>query len=122
MYLSLNGDIIPNHGYVVISDIGSTDNTALICRTNHLPLCEDSVNSGGNWFDPNGTTVNSNDVPGFRRNRIIGIVRLFRSTGSPPEGIYSCIVQDTTFKEQTRLVGLYDINGGNCYTHIIQKI
>ena len=122
MYLSLNGDIIPNHGYVMISDIGSTDNTALICRTNHLPLCEDSVNSGGNWFDPNGTRVNSNDVPGFRRNRVIGIVRLIRNTGSPPEGIYSCIVQDATFKEQTRLVGLYDINGGNCYTHIIRKI
>ena len=29
MYLSLDDDIIPNHGYVVISDIGSTDDTAL---------------------------------------------------------------------------------------------
>ena len=35
VYLSLNGDIIRNHGYVVISDIGSTDNTALLCHTNH---------------------------------------------------------------------------------------
>ena len=34
VYLSLNGDIIPDHGYVMISDIGSTDNTALLCHTN----------------------------------------------------------------------------------------
>ena len=29
VYLSLNDDIIPNHGYVEISGIGSTDATAL---------------------------------------------------------------------------------------------
>ena len=34
LQLCLNGDIIPNHGYVVISDIGSTDNITLICHTN----------------------------------------------------------------------------------------
>ena len=33
VYLSLNDDIIANHGYVVISDIGSTDDTALIILT-----------------------------------------------------------------------------------------
>ena len=36
VYLSLNGDIIPNHGYVLISDIGFTDDTALLCHTNFL--------------------------------------------------------------------------------------
>ena len=34
VYLSLSDQIIPNHDYIVISDIGSTDNTALICHTN----------------------------------------------------------------------------------------
>ena len=38
VYLSLNGVIIPNHGYVVMSDIGSAgDDTALICHTNRPP-------------------------------------------------------------------------------------
>ena len=36
VYLSLNGSIVPNHGYVVISDIGTAnDDTALFCHTNH---------------------------------------------------------------------------------------
>ena len=32
--ISQNDDIVPNHGYVLISDIGSTNNTALLCHTN----------------------------------------------------------------------------------------
>ena len=46
MYLSLNDDIIPNHGYVVISDIGFTDGTALICNTNRPA----TVSGGGVFF------------------------------------------------------------------------
>ncbi|CAI8029810.1 hypothetical protein GBAR_LOCUS16916, partial [Geodia barretti] len=30
VFLSLNGAVIPNHGYVAISDIGFSDNTALL--------------------------------------------------------------------------------------------
>ena len=55
MYLSLNGEIIPNHGYVAISDIGSNDPTALLCNTDRGQ--GGSGNSGGDWFAPDGTTV-----------------------------------------------------------------
>ena len=41
----MNGDFIPNHGYVMISDIGSTDNTALLCITNK-PTPNGSSDSG----------------------------------------------------------------------------
>ncbi|CAI8013812.1 Neogenin, partial [Geodia barretti] len=34
VFLSLNGAVIPNNGLLNISDIGSTDNTALLCITN----------------------------------------------------------------------------------------
>ena len=37
VYLSLDGTVIPNHGYVEISDIGSTDDFALLCHTNFPP-------------------------------------------------------------------------------------
>ena len=59
MYLSLNDDIIPNHGYVVISDIGSTDDTALICHTNRPSTLNNNADSGGDWFAPevDGTIV-----------------------------------------------------------------
>ena len=115
MYLSLNDDIIPNHGYVVISNIGSTDDTALICHTNRPPL--DSVaHSGGDWFAPDGTIVDfsGNVVPGFRRNRAPMMVRLLRNTGTDPpsKGIYHSLVEDDTMTEKIVYVGLYNSGGG----------
>ena len=89
MYLSLNGETIPNHGYVAISDIGSNDPTALLCNTDRGQ--GGSGNSGGDWFAPDGTTVGNsvnNNVPGFVRNRDPMVVRLLRDTGIPAQGIY----------------------------------
>ena len=106
----------------MISDIGSADDTALICHTNR-PNVEDRTNSGGNWFAPDGTRVNNNDVPGFRRSRAPMMVRLLRNTATDPpsEGIYHCLVEDDTFTEQTVYVGLYNTGGGTCthmYAHV----
>ena len=117
VYLSLNGDIIPNHGYVMISDIGSTDNTALLCHTNRPTR---GRNSGGDWFAPYGDKVGSlsdfrNDVLGFGRNRGYMVVRLRRSWNSdiePEEGIYHCVVEDADNIPQTVFVGLYNSSGG----------
>ena len=54
MYISLNSVNIPNHGYVNINDIDTTDDSALICHTNRLTGGRDS---GGNWYGPNGKRV-----------------------------------------------------------------
>ena len=99
----------------MISDIGSTDDTALICNTNRPPPFDGVDNSGGNWFAPDGTRANANDVPGFRRSRDPMIVRLLRNTFTDPpsEGIYQCLVEDDTFTIQTVSVGLYSSGGGN---------
>ena len=56
VYLSLDGTVIPNHGYVEISDIGSTDDSALLCHTNNPPP-PGSTNSGGDWWAPDGNRV-----------------------------------------------------------------
>ena len=113
VYLSLNDDIIPNHGYVVISDIGSTDDTALICHTNRPATLNNNADSGGNWFALDDTRVTGNDVPGLRRTRGPMMVRLLRdtATGTPSEGIYHCLVEDDTLTEQTVYVGLYNSGG-----------
>ena len=115
MYLNLNGDNIPNHGYVVISDIGTTnDDTALLCNTNYIP----SGNNGGSWSVPDWSTVSSLSGVGsadFGRTRGSGLVRLIRNsaaTGTPTEGIYSCTVQDDTETLQTVYVGVYNSGGG----------
>ena len=62
VYLSLNGIVIPNNDYVDISDIGSDDDTALLCHTNQPPP-PGSANSGGNWYGPEYLVVMFQDSP-----------------------------------------------------------
>ena len=95
-----------------ISDIGSTNDTALLCITNRPPT---GANSGGNWFAPDKTRVDGTDVPGFTKTRDPMVVRLKRTTatGTAAEGIYHCEVMDNTETEQRVYVGIY--NGGGMY-------
>ena len=100
---------------MVISDIGSTDEDALLCHTNHPPP-SGSANSGGEWFAPDGTrvgTVGTTDVPGFGRNRGSMVVRLRRDTGTPPQGIYRCSIMDADGNNRNVYVGLYNDGQGN---------
>ena len=118
VFLSLNGEIFHNHGYVDISDIGSTDNTAILCITNRPPI---GANSGGNWFAPDGTRVggpDTTDVPGFYRNRGPMVVRLLRNTATDPaaEGIYHCLIDDAISRSKQISVGLYTTVEEVCIT------
>ena len=117
MYLSLNDVVIPNNSYEVISDIGSTENTSLICNTNR-PLINNIYkrHSGGDWYGPSETrvgSIGSDDVPGFVRTRGPMVVRLLRNTATDPpsEGIYYCVVEDGTMTEHTLYVRLYNSRG-----------
>ena len=119
VYLSLDGSIIPNHGYVIISDIGTAgDDTALLCHTNHpadTPGGTDGMHSGGDWFRPNLSEVMpDSSSEGFRRNRGFMVVRLYRYTAStdpPVEGVYYCEIEDDTDTLQRVFVGLYANDG-----------
>ena len=108
VYLSLNGTVIPNHGYVEINGIGSSDDSAFLCHTNRPP---DGATSGGDWHAPDGTRVSGTDVPGFTRNRAAMVVRLWRASDTPPEGIYECTIYDATSTLQMVYVGLYYTGG-----------
>ena len=121
MYLSLHDDIIPNHGYVVISDIGSTDDTALICHTNHPATINNNAHSGGNWLAPDNLRVTGTTVPGFKRTRAPMIVRLLRYTATDPpsEGIYECLVMDDTDTLHSFFVGLYYSGEGISCTYTV---
>ena len=110
VYLSLNGTVIPNHGYVNISGIGYNDDSALLCHTNRPP---GSTNSGGNWWAPTGTRVYVTDVPGVTISRGSMVVRLKRRvSGDPPEGIYRCTINDAASTPQMVYVGLYNTGRG----------
>ena len=90
-----------------VSDIGSTDDTALLCITNHSPFWH---NSGGDWFAPDGIRVAN--IPGFTRNRGPMVVRLKRIPGVPAEGMYRCVILDNQGIHRTLYVGLYTTAGG----------
>ena len=112
VYLSLNGTVIPNHGYVIISGVGSTNDFALLCHTNRPPFY-DGAHSGGNWWAPTGTRVFVTDVPGVTLSRDPMVVRLKRRTiGTPPEGIYQCTIDDAALTPQMVYVGLYNTGRG----------
>ena len=111
VFLSLNGAVIPDHGYVDISDIGYTDdNNALLCVTNHP-----GTPNTGNWYGPDGTKVDGTSVPGVIRNRGPMVVRLKRTTGTAPEGIYWCSIPVTASTQQIMYVGLYNTGRGNVW-------
>ncbi|CAI8048276.1 Protein sidekick-2, partial [Geodia barretti] len=112
VFLRLNGTVIPNNGLLNISGIGSTDDTALLCITNRPPP-SGSFHSGGDWFSPERNRVQHTDVPGFTRNRGPMVVRLKRTrSGTPTEGIYHSVIQDSTSTYETVNVGLYNSGGG----------
>ena len=96
---------------MLISDIGYTDDTALLCNTNHKPSGDSS--SGGDWFAPNGTRVDHlGTISGFTRNRAPMVVRLKKIMGIQPEGIYKCSINDAASTRQTIFVGLYNSGRG----------
>ena len=110
VFLSLNGAVVPNHGYVAISEIGFSDNTALLCNTNRPGTL-----TSGNWYAQDGTRVDDTSVPGVIRNRGPMVVRLKWTTGTAPVGIYGCSVNDAASTLHTVYVGLYNTGRGNVW-------
>ena len=106
VYLSLNDVVIPNHGYVLISDIGLTDETALLCNANLSPS-DDQMYYEGSWFTPNKTKVLEESIQGFLSNRDASIVRLknINSSDDLKQGLYSCEINNTS--TDAVYVGLY---------------
>ena len=94
-----------------MGDIGSSDDSALLCYTNRPPP-SGSPHSGGDWHAPDGTRVSGSVVPGVTVNRGSMVVRLKRASGTPPEGIYRCTIDDAASIPQMVYVGLYTTGGG----------
>ena len=115
VHLSFTQKVIANNSYVILDDIGHTDDTALVCHTNYTPP-HGHADSDGDWYAPNGKRVGGDNGPsdlGFVRNRGPHVVRLKRSTaGTPLEGTYRCVIQDNTKNNQTVYVRLMN---GMCY-------
>ena len=119
MYLSLRGDYVPRRTYLHAAEVGSTDDTSLLCHTNApgtIRPGRSHSHSGGEWFSPSGARIGNPDVPGFTRNRDPMVVRLLSKTesGETPEeeGVYCCKVDDGDSVNHRVCVGLYNDGGG----------
>ena len=111
----LNGAIIPNHGFVLLDNIGESSNS-LLCLTDNRMCCARAQSPGGvilgDWYYPNGTGVaNSGLQWEFYRNRGPSVVRLHRRRGGV-DGIYHCEIPDAAGVDQTMYIGVYAANTG----------
>ena len=120
VYISLNGKVIPSHGYVEISDIGYSYRVALLCHTNRPAIRSYTSYLVGKWLTPERDRVGNYGGPGFLSNMDIIPVRLWRSTyGTANEGIFSCEIKDATETLQIVYVGLYNSGKGKASFFVI---
>ena len=96
--LSLNGEIIPNDGYVLASDI-AIGGSGLLCNTDRNDCCRGIDGAAqGQWYfpDPPGGQVlirgNRNTGNFFYRDRDAQIVRLNRFGNPTERGRFRCEV------------------------------
>ena len=114
--LVLNGTVIPNHGLVLLEDIGDSD-AALLCTTDLVACCYYYPDRFGDWFFPNGTVVPNSVINDqslqwdFYRNRGPSVVRMNRRRGGV-NGIYHCEIPDQNGVSQSLYVGVYTRNTG----------
>ena len=108
--LVLNGTVIPNHGLVLLEDIGESDTQSLLCLTNRIDCCRRPAI--GHWYFPNVTYVPNKIINeynlqwDFYRNRGPSVVRMHRRRGGVT-GIYCCKIPDDNSVVQILYVGVY---------------
>ena len=113
--LVLNGTVIPNHGLVLLEDIGESDAQSLLCLTNRTDCCQPPQSPGGeigNWFFPNGSQVfNKGDGWDFYTNRGPSVVRMHRRRGGVT-GVYRCKIPNRNGTNIVLYIGVYTNNTG----------
>ena len=122
---SLRNTTYQNNSLVNLEDIGEGLDAALLCVTDNTACCGRAQVPGGgvlgNWYYPNGTgVVNMGDVWEFYRLRDQSVVYMNRRRGGL-DGIYRCVIPDTTGVDQTIYIGVYSASIGewDMYSHIL---
>ena len=105
VYTTLNGDIIQNHGLVVVNNIGFNYSTSLLCHYDgHL-----DVNCELDWFIPNGTRITDSAEQSTTSNTVVSLTR---TTAFATEGIYHCAVCNGNASRKV-YIGIYPVDKGN---------
>ena len=106
VYISLNGDIIKNHGLVVVNSIGFNYSTSLLCHYDgHL-----DANCELDWFKPNGSRITTDSAEQSTTSNMV--VSLTRTTAIAMKGIYHCALCNGNASRKV-YVGIYPVDEGN---------
>ena len=107
--------LVSNQGIVSLEDIrGGSD---LFCLTNST-MRLDPV---GSWYHPDGTKVQESGS-GFSHNRGRSFVMLtYSGSGSPPSGLYRCVIPDSSQQDVTMYVGIYENEQGEISPKLMES-
>ena len=116
-YVSFMGEALPNHAYVNLSEVGTSDSNSVQCHTDLNTCCSSSQGvNRGDWYAPGDSRLpfnrGSDNVHQLRTDRR---VELRRRGNSGASGIYCCRIaiqsDDNTWPRENVYVGLYASGG-----------
>ena len=124
-YVSFLGDIIPNHGYVDLIEVGSNDDSSdsVQCITDLSTCCSNTEGDHrGDWYFPDGTRLGfTGDIFEGRGPQRVVLRRI--NNANSPVGIYRCDIQTEAVHHETNTsvrdtlyVGLYNASEGMFYS------
>lgn len=124
--MSLHGTVIANDGYVNVNDIGDEDYNALLCHTDKLSCCTNTMGQqrAGEWYYPNGTRVANmgynahiGHTSYFFRSRGTQTVHLKRERHPSERGKFCCEVPNAYNMIQSICVNIGMLSHTHSYTH-----
>ena len=114
---SLRGQAYPNHGLVLIDEIGvtdSTDDNSLSCVSDLTDCCLSGLR--GEFDFPDGSVVPTlGDIRhGYYRTRSTDRIALNRRPEGTAQGLFQCRIRTTTSPDayEELYIGVYDENSG----------
>ena len=117
-YVSFMGENLPNHSYVDLSLVGSSDGKAVQCHTDLATCCRHSQGAHrGDWYFPNRSRLSfSGGDDDIFQKRLVGSVNLTRTNDVlSPSGIYHCHIATISVHDdgdrESVYVGFYGSGG-----------
>ena len=114
---SLRGQSYPNHGLVLIDEIGETDSTddnGLSCVSDLTDCC--SIELRGEFNFPDGSVVPTlGDIRnGYYRNRGVDRIFLNRQADGTAQGLFQCQIRTISSPDayEEFYIGVYDEHSG----------
>ena len=116
---ALNGTTYQNNSLVTLEDIGEGDD-ALLCLTDLTACCQPpytgigycEAHVLGDWYFPNGGRVPSSGNQWDFHRTSGWMVKTLHRRRDGVDGIYHCVIPDTTGVTQNIYIGVYSANTG----------